>query len=384
MTEVSPAAAVSPASEVAAPAPDRSTGQAAAAAQGVVPRGVVALVGTAAVVLAVAGMQQIAWLLGPVFLAMMLVIAVSPLQSALLRRGVPSWVSTIAILLVLYTVLLALAAVLVVSVAQLATLLPSYSDRATSLLDSVTARLAGYGVGTDQITNLVKQVDVGRVADLLTTVLSSLTSLTTTLVLVLTMMFFMGLDAAGFPNRITQIALVRPAVAQALTAFARGTRRYLVVSSVFGLICSVLDATALQLLSVPLPVLWAILAFITNYIPNIGFFIGLVPPALLALLAGGPREMLLTIAAYLAINVVIQTVIQPKFVGDVVGLSITVTFLATAFWAWVLGPLGALLAIPMTLLTKALLIDVDPSTRWLNLLIGTNSQVAAGQEPGGA
>jgi predicted PurR-regulated permease PerM len=145
-----------------------------------------------------------------------------------------------------------------------------------------------------------------------------------------------------------------------------------VVSSVFGVICSVLDIAALQWLTVPLPVLWGVLAFITNYIPNIGFFVGLVPPAMLALLDGGVREMVFVIIAYLAINVVIQTVIQPKFVGDVVGLSVTVTFLATAFWAWALGALGALLAIPLTLLVKAVLIDVDPGSRWLDALIGSH------------
>jgi predicted PurR-regulated permease PerM len=77
-------------------------------------------------------------------------------------------------------------------------------------------------------------------------------------------------------------------------------------------------------------------------------------------------------------------VIQPKFVGDVVGLSVTVTFLATAFWAWVLGPLGALLAIPMTLLAKALLVDVDPRARWIDGLIGSNTpteQVDAATSP---
>jgi predicted PurR-regulated permease PerM len=136
-------------------------------------------------------------------------------------------------------------------------------------------------------------------------------------------------------------------------------------------VCSVLDTIALAWLTVPLPVLWGTLAFITNYVPNIGFFIGLVPPALLGLLDGGPREMLLVIAAYAAINVLIQTVIQPKFIGDVVGLSTTVTFLALAFWAFVLGPLGALLAIPLTLLVKAILVDVDPDRHWLDVLLGS-------------
>jgi predicted PurR-regulated permease PerM len=67
---------------------------------------------------------------------------------------------------------------------------------------------------------------------------------------------------------------------------------------------------------------------------------------------------------------VIQSVIQPKVVGDAVGLSATLSFLSLVFWAWVLGALGALLAIPLSLLVKALLVDVDPRARWLNPLIG--------------
>jgi hypothetical protein len=111
------------------------------------------------------------------------------------------------------------------------------------------------------------------------------------------------------------------------------------------------------------------LAFITNYIPNIGFIIGLVPPALLGLLEGGPRLMLIVILIYCVINFLIQSVIQPKYVGDSVGLSTTLTFLSLVFWSWILGPLGALLAIPLTLLAKALLIDIDPSARWLSFLV---------------
>jgi AI-2 transport protein TqsA len=79
------------------------------------------------------------------------------------------------------------------------------------------------------------------------------------------------------------------------------------------------------------------------------------------------------IAVYSVINVVIQSIIQPKYVGDAVGLSTTLTFLSLVFWAWVIGPLGALLAIPLTLLTKALLLDIDPSSRWLSALISSGS-----------
>lgn len=165
---------------------------------------------------------------------------------------------------------------------------------------------------------------------------------------------------------------MRPDIASAFGTFARGTRRYLWVSTVFGLIVAVFDSIALALLSVPLPILWGLLSFITNYIPNIGFVIGLGPPALLALLDGGVTKMLVVIAVYSVINVIIQSVIQPKFVGDAVGLSTTLTFLSLIFWAWAIGPLGAILAVPLTLLAKALLIDIDPATRWADVLLSSS------------
>ena len=149
------------------------------------------------------------------------------------------------------------------------------------------------------------------------------------------------------------------------------------VSTVFGLLVALVDVAALYWLDVPLPWLWGLLAFITNYIPNIGFVLGLIPPALLALLGGGVRQAVLVIVAYSVINLVIQSLIQPKVVGDTVGLSITLTFLSLVFWTFVVGPLGALLAVPLTLLTKALLVDADPASRWLELLLAP-----AGREPG--
>ena len=97
--------------------------------------------------------------------------------------------------------------------------------------------------------------------------------------------------------------------------------------------------------------------------------IGLIPPALIAYFEGGWQTALWVIGSYAVINFIMQSVIQPKFVGDAVGLSATLTFLSLIFWGWVLGPLGALLAVPMTLLVKALLIDIDPSTRWAGPLI---------------
>jgi predicted PurR-regulated permease PerM len=124
-----------------------------------------------------------------------------------------------------------------------------------------------------------------------------------------------------------------------------------------------------MLTPIPDPLLWGLLAFITNYIPNIGFVVGLVPPAVLGLLEGGPGLMLLVIAVYSVLNAVIQSVIQPRVVGEAVGLSGSITFVSLVFWAWVLGAVGALFAVPLTLLVKALFIDVDQQAAWLGPLM---------------
>ena len=166
----------------------------------------------------------------------------------------------------------------------------------------------------------------------------------------------------------------RPRITEALAHFAWGTRQYLLVTTVFGLIVAVLDWIALVILGIPLAITWALLSFITNYIPNVGFVIGVVPPALLGLLTGGPQLMLIVIVVYCVLNFVVQSIIQPRFIGDAVGLSVTVTFIALVFWTWLIGPLGAILAIPLTLLSKALLVDVDPQARWADALLRASAK----------
>ncbi|MGW0175371.1 AI-2E family transporter [Rhodococcus sp. NPDC003322] len=333
------------------------------------PRGLIVLLGTAGAVVAIAGIRGFSGIVGPVFLALMLVVAVQPLGDWLQRKGAPKWVAVVGTLTTVYVVLLGLVAALAISVAQLATLLPQYADKADKLVADVESWFGQLNIGAEQLDKVLSSIDFGKVVGLLDDVLVGLLGVFSNLFFILALLIFMAMDASSFGARMRAVAFARPDIAYAFSAFASGTRSYLIVSTVFGLIVAVIDSLALWALGIPLPILWGLLSFITNYIPNIGFVIGLVPPALIALLQGGPMLMLWVIVVYSVINVVIQSVIQPKFVGDAVGLSVTVTFLALVFWGWVLGPLGALLAIPATLLTKALLLDIDPSTRWANALI---------------
>ena len=125
-----------------------------------------------------------------------------------------------------------------------------------------------------------------------------------------------------------------------LAKFVSGTQRYLVMTALFGAIVGILDGGALWLIGVPLPLVWGFFSLITNFIPNIGFVIGIIPPALIALLDSGWQEMVLVLVVYSVLNVTIQTFIQPRYVGNTVGLSAEMTYLSLVVWTFLLDPLG--------------------------------------------
>src|SRR3954447_9047190 len=335
------------------------------------PRGLIVVLGANGLLVSVLALQRFASILAPVLLALILVIAVYPLTGLLRRHGAPIWLAVTATVITLIVVVLSLAAALALSVARLATILPTYQDSFTALVNNLKGWLDSIGVGQDQIQAAINKINFSNVAGLVTDLLAGLAGVFSNMLFLLFVVAFMALDAVGFAARLARVRRQRSDVVGALDSFVRGTRRYLLVATVFGLIVAVIDTSFLWLVGVPLPLLWGLLAFITNYIPNVGFIIGLVPPALLALLEGGPELMIIVIVAYSVINFIIQSIIQPKFVSDAVNLSLTLTFLSLVFWAFVIGPIGAVLAIPLTLLVKALLLDVDPNTRWISgLLVG--------------
>lgn len=336
------------------------------------PRGVVILLGAAAAVVIVVGMYAVSWLIGPLLLALIIVIAVSPIQSWLRRKGWPAWAATLSLVVVIYGTLVVLAVFLVAAVSQLSALLAQNMGKAQQLVGSLTAALARVGVDPAQARSTAGSADLSKLAASLGGLLSGLGSLLSSLVFILALLLFLTAEASGTARRMAMIANQRPHMVTALEGFVSGTRNYLVVTAVFGFVVAVLDGVALAIMGISLAVLWAVLSFITNFIPNVGFIIGLIPPALLALLTGGWQLALAVVVVYCVLNMVIQSLIQPRFIGDSVGLSATVTFLALLFWAWVLGPLGALLAIPVTLLVKAVLVDADPRARWVEALLGSD------------
>ncbi len=334
------------------------------------PRGVVIVVGIAAGVVILAGMRSVQGILSPVFMAVVLVICVYPLRAWLLRKHAPGWLATLVVVLVIYAILIGLVLAFVIGLTRFAALLPQYKDQMTQTIDDIKNWLVNLGISKSQVTSAVKNINPATVLSAVGSVVNSVTGIATNLLFIIVLVLFMGVDGAVFPKRVRNVPVPRAAVLGALQSFAWGTRKYFVVATVFGGIVAVIDWAALLIFAIPAAGLWALLAFVTNYIPNIGFIIGLVPPALLALVTGGVSKMIAVIVTYCVVNFIIQSVLQPKFVGDAVGLTTTMSFLSLIIWTFVLGPLGAILAIPVSLLVKAILVDSDPDAKWLQLFFG--------------
>src|SRR4051794_27399912 len=251
------------------------------------PRVLQILLGAAAAVVVASGIRGANEILAPVLLALVLTIAVAPLRGVAVRRGAPGWLATVLVMVTAYAIVLFLAVSLAASLVQLAATLPQYTDKVDDLTAQAHDALTKAGLASAPTADALGQLDLGKVSGLVADGLSALLDVLGSVFFLVTLLFFMTAEAGSVHPRWNVLRRNRLELADALTGFASGTQTYLIVSSVFGGIVAVLDTVGLWLLGVPLAGLWGLLAFVTNFIPNIGFFIGLVPPALLGLLDGG-------------------------------------------------------------------------------------------------
>ena len=321
-------------------------------------------------------MQQYSGLIGPVFFALNLVITAYPVQTWLIRKGAPSWLATIVMGMTMMVLLLVVIAAVSWAVGAMGREIPKYSTQFYDWLQAGIDFLARFGFDSAMLMEQVRKIDQNSNANVISSVVSGASGIVGIIVVIVTCLIFMVMDASGFSARIMMAEALRPRTVAGLLKFSVGVRRYWLVTTVFGLVVALLDGVVLQVLDVPLVLVWILISFVTNYIPNIGFIIGLLPAALMALFANGWKSALALIVAYSVLNFVMQSIIQPRFTGESVGVTPTISFLSLLLWGTVLGGLGTLLALPMTMLVKTLLIDMDPKSRWVNSFLASDPKGA--------
>lgn len=341
------------------------------------------LLALAASVVVIAGISFARDVAGPIALAIVIVIICEPMRAPFERRGWPRWLGSLAVIVLAYVILIAMGALLWFAGNQFARLVVDLATDGglAERVEEFVAWLESVGLFEEATDAVASVLDPTTLLSVVSSVGSAVLSVATALFFVLAYIIFMTVDAARYRAAPAIFGATRGRVIDRIAQLNRGIRRYYVVNAVFGAIVAIIDGLALWWMGVPAPMVWAILAFVTNFIPNVGFVLGLVPPAILAFFVGDWPLLIGVIAVYCVVNVVLQVLVQPKFVSDAVDLSLTLSFFSVIFWTFVIGPLGAILSIPLTLLTRALVLEPNPDALWLRWVSGDRTAVPPPPEP---
>lgn len=326
------------------------------------------LVSLAAFVVIVAGMKAAAPLLVPFLLALFITVIIASPFGWLRRRGVPAALALLLVISVFVGVVVSIGTLIGGSVEDFSRTYPAYQTRlhetTTHLIHWLDDR--GIVIPNEPVTRFL---DPGKAMRLASIMLSSMGGMLTDGFLILITVIFLLLEASSFPDKW------RAAHSNADESLARfytvtqDINHYMGIKTLTSLATGVLVAIWLAVLGVDYPALWGVLAFLLNYVPNIGSIIAAIPAVLLALVQLGVSQALLVAAGYMVVNIVIGTFAEPRLMGQGLGLSTLVVFLSLILWGWVLGPVGMLLSVPLTIAAKIAL-DSNEGTRWMAVMLG--------------
>ena len=322
----------------------------------------------AGVVVIIAGLKAAADLMIPVILALFLALLCIPPMRRLQTHRVPPWASIVIVVAGATIVLFLVAAVIGQSINQFQESLPDYRQRLDTVIrDGITwLNARGMKIEADEITSAL---DTGSIMQLVGDTASGLLAALSNLLLVLLTMIFMLLEANGVPAKL-RAALGNPdADLGNFAVAAERVQRYLAIKAGVSLATGACATLLCLALGVDFPFLWGLMAFLFNFVPNIGSIIAAIPVVLLALIQLGFGDALLVAAGYFAINMIIGNFIEPRVMGRQLGLSTLVVFLSMLFWGWVWGPVGMLLSVPLTVIVKIGL-EHSQDFGWLAVLLG--------------
>ena len=335
---------------------------------------------TAAFVIVVAGLKAAEAMLVPFLLSVFIALICSPLLAWLKSRRVPSGLAILIIVFGVVCLGAIVGAVVGSSVREFRADLPEYQMRLHLMSSSLQQWLADKGVAFDPL--MWQQSFNPNVAmQLVGNTLASFGNVMTNAFLILLTVIFIFAEEVGFREKLLFARDGRQGSLQSLESFTHSVNRYMAIKTLLSLATGFLVLLVLWIQGVDYPVMWALLAFLLNFVPTVGSFLAAIPAVLLALIQLGPGPAGFLALAYVLINLVIGNVIEPRWMGKGLNLSPLVVFLSLVFWGWVLGPVGMLLSIPLTILVKIAL-ESDRDTAWIGIMLGSGKAQLRGIKTG--
>jgi AI-2 transport protein TqsA len=330
------------------------------------------LVTIASFIVIVAGMRAAEIILVPFLLAAFIAIISASPMFWLQKKGLPTWLSLLIVVLGILLTGVLISTMVGTSVRDFSKDLPIYQAKLKTQTTAIIAWLDKTGIDISKQA-LVEIFDPGAAMSLAATVLNGLGNVLANAFLILMTVIFILLEASSFPSKLQRVLGDPDSSLGGFEKFLDTVKQYMAIKTWVSLATGICITLWLAVLGVDYFLLWGLLAFLLNYVPNIGSIISAIPAVLLSAVQIGPGSALLVAAGYVTVNIVMGNILEPRFMGRGLGLSTLVVFLSLMFWGWILGPVGMLLSVPLTITAKIAL-DSREDTQWIALLLGPATQ----------
>lgn len=320
------------------------------------------LLAIACIVIIIAGMQAIAPVLNLFLVALLLAVSIMPLVAWQLNRG---WPKTLALgLTILFVIVIGafLTSILGLAINNMAEKAPFYKERITVIYQSGLNYIASKGINIEDIQSL-ELFSPDKLFSVGSTFIEGILSTFGNFFFVLLLMIFILIEFSQIQLKAAQKEYKEDSWQLRFSEIATDLKKYVSITALSGLMAAVTNTILLVILGVDFAIMWGFLSFLFSFIPNLGFILSVVPPALIALLEYGWPQCLIVVVGFIVINSIVDNILKPRFLGQEFNISILMVFVSLLFWAWVLGPIGAILGVPMTMAVKKIIVfmnkDID-------------------------
>lgn len=328
------------------------------------------LVGVASAALIVAGLREMSDLLSPILLSLFVVLVTSPMMAWLKARGLPNWLAYTLVLLGVIVLGAIVVLFLTVSLNDLSDALPTYARGLSIQVAALEQWLATQGITSDYIRSLdIFQPE--RLLQFSFSIVSVLLNSVSNVGLTLLIFIYMLASAPTFATQLRKGLGNNLPMLERFRDFSASMSTYLLIKGWLGALTALVQMILMWTFGVDFVVLWGVLSFFFNFVPTIGFYIALAPPLLIAVLKLGFFKAAFFGVIYVLINNFFDIAIAPRYLAKGLDLSTLVSFLAVVIWTWILGPIGAFMALPLTVMVKVLVLESFPQTRLVAELLSS-------------
>jgi len=322
----------------------------------------------ASVIIILAGIKSASEIVVPFLLSLFIAIILSPSYNYFNKKGLPNILSLTLVMSIFVIFLLLVAKLIGSSVQEFSSNIPLYEQQLSNSINKLfeISISMGFELPKSELLNIV---DVKQIMQLSSGIVQGISSMFTNGFVILLSVIFMLLESGHFTDKIA-LASGDRGMKEDIQKILEKIKRYMVLKALISLFTALVIYVALLIIGTDYAFLWAVLAFMLNFIPNIGSIIAAIPVVLLTLVQLGSLSAFMVSVLYIVINIVIGSVIEPKVMGKGLGLSTLVVFLSLIFWGWLLGIVGMLLSIPLTMMAK-IIFDSNKDTKFIAVLLGS-------------